>query len=180
MVIDKELLDNLTEKAKESPRLRMNYDLRNSSQDSSQRMLNALEPGTFIPIHRHMSTSESVVILRGSAKQYFYDNNGNIDEVITITAGSDCPAMNVEMSRWHRMESLESGTVILESKDGAYFPAGEDDFFIKVLQKKIAQLMEMEAKSCSMDSNLVTPEYVYIMWSGQVPQELICEAMKDM
>lgn len=131
MVIDKALLDNLTEQAKASPRLRMNYDLRNSADDTSQRMLNALEPGTVLPIHRHKTTSESVAILRGSATQYFYDDNGNVNEVITISAGSDCPAMNVEKGRWHRIESLESGTVILECKDGKYVPASDDDFFTK-------------------------------------------------
>ena len=83
MKIDKALLDSLTQKTKESPRLRMNLDMRTSVEDSSQRMLNALEPGTVLPIHRHRKTTETVVILRGSATQYFYDDNGNITEHIT-------------------------------------------------------------------------------------------------
>ena len=86
MKIDKPLLDSLTQKAKESPRLRMNLDMRTSAEDGSQRMLNALEPGTVLPIHRHRKTTETVVILRGSATQYFYDDNGNVTEQVTITA----------------------------------------------------------------------------------------------
>ena len=83
MKIDKSLLDSLTQKAKESPRLRMNLDMRTSAEDGSQRMLNALEPGTELPIHRHRKTTETVVILRGSATQYFYDDNGNVTEHYT-------------------------------------------------------------------------------------------------
>ena len=127
MKIDSTILDALTAEAKASPRLRMNFDLRTSPEDSSQRMLNALEPGTILPIHRHPGTTEVVVILRGSATQYFYDDNGNITETVTIAAGSGTPAMSVEKGRWHRIESLESGTVIFEAKDGAYEPIGEED-----------------------------------------------------
>lgn len=127
MVIDKEILDRLTEEAKKSPRLRMNYDLRTTPEDSSQRMLNALEPGTVLPVHRHRGTTEVVVILRGAATQYFYNDAGEVDEVVTVRAGSDCPAMSIEKGRWHRIESLETGTVILECKDGAYQPIGPED-----------------------------------------------------
>lgn len=131
MNIDIKLLDALTEQAKQSPRLRMNYDLRTSTDDTSQRMLNALEPGTILPIHRHVHTTETVVILRGAATQYFYDDNGNITETVTIRVGSNYVGMSVEKGRWHRIEALESGTVILECKDGAYEPITADD----ILQK---------------------------------------------
>ena len=127
MKIDSTLLDTLTAQAKASPRLRMNYDLRTTAADSSQRMLNALEPGTVLPIHRHRKSTEVIAILRGAATQYFYDDGGNVTETITIRAGSDCVAMSVEKGRWHRLESLESGTVILEAKDGAYEPIGPED-----------------------------------------------------
>ena len=127
MTIDSALLDSLTAAAKASPRLRMNFDLRTSEEDSSQRMLNALEPGTILPIHRHPGTTEVVVILRGSATQYFYDDEGRLTETVTIAAGSGTPAMSVEKGRWHRIESLESGTVIFEAKDGPYEPIGEED-----------------------------------------------------
>ena len=127
MTIDYALLDSLTAAAKASPRLRMNFDLRTSPEDSSQRMLNALEPGTILPIHRHPGTTEVVVILRGSATQYFYDDEGRLTETVTIAAGSGTPAMSVEKGRWHRIESLENGTVIFEAKDGTYEPIGPED-----------------------------------------------------
>lgn len=127
MKIDNELLDSLTAQSKASPRLRMNFDLRTSENDTSQRMLNALEPGTVIPIHRHSHSTETVVILRGSATQYFYDNKGNIVETVTISAGSDCVGMSVDVGRWHKLVSHESGTVIFEAKDGSFEPIGEDD-----------------------------------------------------
>lgn len=128
MVIDKQLLDELTAKAKESPRLRMNMDLRNSAEDTSQRMLNAIEPGTEVPIHRHQKTSETVVILRGSAVQWLYDDAGAVVGKVMLGSGAEMvPAMNVEKGQWHRIEALESGTVILEMKDGAYEPIGPED-----------------------------------------------------
>ena len=116
------LLDELTAKAKESPRLRMNLDLRDSAEDQSQRMLNALEPGTVLPIHRHRKTTETVAILRGRAVQYLYDDEGNETDAVLLEAGGEVPAMQVEMGQWHRLEALESGTVIVEFKNGAYEP----------------------------------------------------------
>ena len=131
MVFDKQLLDELTAKAKESPRLRMNMDMRNSSEDTSQRMLNAIEPGTEVPVHRHQKTSETVVMLRGKAVQWLYDEAGVVVGKVLLAAGNDVEeavmAMNVEKGQWHRIESLESGTVILEMKDGAYEPISPAD-----------------------------------------------------
>lgn len=127
MNIDTKLLDTLTAQAKASPRLRMNYDLRNSPEDLSQRMLNALEPGTVLPIHRHRNSSETVAILRGRAVQWLYDEEGNVVEKVLLEVGGDIPAMNVEKGQWHRLECLESGTVIVEFKDGAYEPLVAED-----------------------------------------------------
>ena len=127
MNIDKTLLDNLSFQAKASPRLRMNLDLRDSAEDQSQRMLNALEPGTGLPIHRHRKTSETVAILRGRAVQYLYDDEGNETDAVLLEAGGEVPAMQVEMGQWHRLEALESGTVIVEFKNGAYEPIGPED-----------------------------------------------------
>ena len=127
MNIDKVLLDNLTLQAKASPRLRMNMDLRDSAADQSQRMLNALEPGTVLPIHRHRKTTETVAILRGRAVQYLYDDEGNETDAVLLEAGGEVPAMQVEMGQWHRLEALESGTVIVEFKNGAYEPIGPED-----------------------------------------------------
>ena len=127
MKIDSELLDNMTAQAKASPRLRMNLDLRDSDEDQAQRMLNALEPGTVLPIHRHRKTTETVAILRGRAVQYLYDDNGCETDSVLLEAGGEVPAMQVEMGQWHRLEALESGTVIVEFKNGAYEPIGPED-----------------------------------------------------
>lgn len=120
-------MDDLTAQAKASPRLRMNYDLRNSSADGSQRMLNALEPGTPLPIHRHMKSSETVVCLRGHLREVFYNDAGEVTEVIDLAPGSGCVALNIPLGQWHTVEVLESGTVIMEVKDGAYEPIGPED-----------------------------------------------------
>ena len=125
MKIDVELLDSLTAQAKASPRLRMNFDLRNSEADSSQRMLNAIEPGSEVPVHRHQKTSETVVMIRGRAVQHFYDEQGALTESVLLEAGGPVPAIQVPMGAWHRLESLESGTVIVEFKDGPYEPVRE-------------------------------------------------------
>ena len=127
MKIDNTLLDNLTAQAQASPRLRMNMDLRNSAADTSQRMLNAIEPGSVVPIHMHRKTSETVVVLRGRAVQYLYDDEGHETGSVLLEVGGEIPAMQVEMGQWHRIKALESGTVILEMKDGAYEPIGAGD-----------------------------------------------------
>lgn len=130
MIITQVILDELTAQAKASPRLRMNMDLRNSAEDGSQRMLNALEPGTVMPIHRHHGSSETVVILRGKIQWVFYDDDGNETERITLDANGEPRMLNVEKDRWHSLECLESGSVLYEAKDGAYHPLEEDEIFI--------------------------------------------------
>ena len=125
MIIDNTLLDNLTAQAQASPRLRMNLDLRNSAEDTSQRMLNAIEPGSEVPVHRHQKTSETVVMIRGRAVQHFYDEQGALTESVLLEVGGPVPAIQVPMGVWHRLESLESGTVIVEFKDGPYEPVRE-------------------------------------------------------
>lgn len=127
MIIDKAILDELTAAAKSSPRLRMNLDLRNSPEDKSQRMLNAIEPGSVLPVHRHRSTSETVICLRGHLRQFLYNDNGEVTEAIDLAPGSDCVAINIPAGQWHTVRALESGTVILECKDGAWSPLGEGD-----------------------------------------------------
>lgn len=122
MKIDQLLFDTLTEQAKTSPRMRMNYDLRNCDKDQSQRMLNAIEPGAPIPIHRHQKTSETVVILRGRVKEVFFDELGKVIETYDLRPNGDCVAINVPKGQWHTIYSLESGTVIMEIKDGPYEP----------------------------------------------------------
>ena len=126
--ITQALLDSLTAKAKESPRLRMNLDLRNSEEDQSQRMLNAIEPGSPLPVHRHRHTSETVVCLRGRLVEEFYDDLGRMcDEAIELKPGGPVVALNIPAGQWHTAHALESGTVILEMKDGPYEPIGPED-----------------------------------------------------
>ena len=124
MVIDKQLLDELTEKAKKNPRLRINYDLRDSAEDETQRMLNAIEPGTVIPVHRHSMTSEDVAILRGRAEFILYDDEGREVSRCLLSPGGDVPAVHVPIGQYHTCRSLESGTVIMEFKNTKYDPQG--------------------------------------------------------
>ena len=126
--ITQTLMDRLTEQAKASPRLRMNMDLRNSADDKSQRMLNAIEPGSPMPIHRHQKTSETVVCLRGRLVWEFYDELERIcTDYIELSPNGQVVALNVPAGQWHTVKALESGSVILECKDGAYEPAGPED-----------------------------------------------------
>lgn len=128
MKITQSLLDSLTKQAKASPRLRMNYDLRNSDEDSSQRMLNAIEPGSPLPIHRHQKTSETVVCLRGRLVWEFYDElERRCTDRIELSPNGPVVTLNVPIGQWHTVHSLESGSVILEVKDGPFEPIRPED-----------------------------------------------------
>lgn len=129
MIITNEILNELTEKAKASERLRANLDLRNTPEDQSQRMLNALEPGTVMPIHRHHGSSETVIILRGKTRWAFYDDNGTETESIILDAEGEVRCINVEKNRWHSLSCLESA-VLFESKDGPYHPLEEGEILV--------------------------------------------------
>ena len=146
MIIDQKLLDDLSVQAKANPRLRQSYDLRTTPEDNSQRMLNALEPGSIMPIHRHRNTSETMVMVRGKLIERFYDDNGNItDEFVmaplsipslhSVPEGESnkptIPMVQIETGRWHSLEVLEEGTVIFEAKDGSYAPLTEEDIIKK-------------------------------------------------
>ncbi|MCF0257305.1 MAG: WbuC family cupin fold metalloprotein [Bacteroides heparinolyticus] len=139
-LFDKNFLDSLLAQAAESPRLRQNYDLRNSSEDTSQRMLNALLPGTEVSIHRHVATAETVVCLRGKLEEIFYeeveeyasDALSNVGEVVRertfreVSRQLLCPAeglygMQIPAGVWHTVNVQES-SIIFEAKDGAYIP----------------------------------------------------------
>lgn len=128
MKITQAILDGLTAQAKASPRLRMNLDLRNSPEDGSQRMLNAIEPGSPLPIHRHRKSSETIVCLRGRLVEEFYDDLEMIcTESIELSPNGPVVALNIPIGQWHTARALESGTVILEMKDGPYEPTGAED-----------------------------------------------------
>lgn len=128
MKITQAILDKLTEEAKTSPRLRMNMDLRNSDADQSQRMLNAIEPGSPLPIHRHQKTSETVACLRGRLVWEYYDElERRCTETIELSPNGPVVALNVPAGQWHTVKALESGSVILEMKNGAYEPISDAD-----------------------------------------------------
>lgn len=131
MVVDKKLLDELLEEAKQSPRLRMNRDMRTSPSDGSQRMLNALLPGTVLPIHRHQHTTEFMVLLRGRLEQIYYDDKGNDTQHFILDPREGNYAISIPKGQWHNTIALEP-SVIFEAKDGAYVPIGDDD----ILEKK--------------------------------------------
>ena len=131
MVIDEKILDNLTEQAKANPRLRQAMDFRNTPEDGSQRMLNAMEPGTVMPIHRHHASSETVIVLRGKIQWMFYDDNGIEVERVLLDANGTHRMLSVERDRWHSLECLESGSVLFECKNGPYHPLLEDEFLIR-------------------------------------------------
>ncbi len=122
------LLDSLTEQAKANERLRMNQDLRDSDSDLSQRMLNAIEPGSPLPIHRHRNTSETVVCLRGRLVEEFYDElERTCTEAIELSPNGPVVALNIPAGQWHTVRALESGTVIIEMKNGKYEPLSDVD-----------------------------------------------------
>ena len=128
MIITQAILDDLTKRAKESPRLRMAMDLRNSPEDKSQRILNAIEPGSPLPIHRHRNTNETVTCLRGRIVEEFYDEQERrCTDAIELRPDGPVVVVNIPAGQWHTVKALESGTVILECKDGAYEPLGEED-----------------------------------------------------
>jgi len=131
MKITQAILDELTAKAKENPRLRMNMDLRNSNEDTSQRMLNAIEPGSVVPIHRHRKSSETVVCLRGRLVEEYYDElERTCTEAIELSPHGPVVALNIPAGQWHTVRVLESGTVIMEVKDGAYEALTDADILV--------------------------------------------------
>lgn len=127
MILGKDLIEGLLAQARQSDRLRQNYDLRTSPEDTSQRMLNAVLPGTQVPIHRHSGTTECVVILKGRLDEVFYDAQGREYERIRLDAGDEyARACVVPKGVWHTIE-VHLPSVILEAKDGPYVPQGPED-----------------------------------------------------
>lgn len=195
MEINKELLDNLFEQAKENPRLRQNFDLRTSSADTSQRMLNALLPGTVVPIHRHPQSTENVFLLCGKIVEVICDENGNEIERIHLDPTVGNYGCVVPQGAWHTVEILEP-SVIYEAKDGKYGEDGSETFdafnaketekkeqasatfsnSLGDLKKNIEYLIGMERQSGSMD--VITPLYVSRMLN--VPLEEVEKVIKEL
>ena len=136
MQIDNKLYDQLLKQAADNPRLRQNYDLRNSVEDQSQRMLNAVLPGTVVPIHRHQETSETVFILKGRVDEVLYDDQGNETERCPLKADSEVKGCVVPKGIWHTIEVYEP-SVIFEAKDGAFKPLASED--IMALKAKLSE-----------------------------------------
>ena len=126
MIFDDKVFDGLLLEASSSPRLRMNRDLRNSPEDKSQRMLNALEVGTVMPIHRHRSTSETQLLLRGVMDVMFYDDSGRETERFRIDPANGMYGVDIPAGQWHSLEVIESA-VLFEAKDGPYAPLSDED-----------------------------------------------------
>ena len=126
-IINKELLDEITRQAKESPRLRMNYNLHDSLDAKTQKLLNALEPGTILPIHRHPNTTETYLLLRGKLNVILYNDKKEVLETMHLDTANGNYGLDIPAGQWHSIEVLESGTVILEVKDGPYFPFQPED-----------------------------------------------------
>ena len=127
MLINEQLLDEVTAKAKTSERLRMNFNLHDSLKAKAQRLLNALEPGTVLPIHRHRNTAETYIVLRGSMKVLFYNDKKELTRESIIDPKQNEYGIHLPAGQWHTLEVLESGTVLFEVKDGPYIPFGKED-----------------------------------------------------
>lgn len=136
MKIDNQLLDTLSAQAKANPRLRQSYDLRTTPEDQSQRILNAVEPGTILPIHRHRGSTETIIVLRGKVVQHYYDDNGEKTASYELAPNSAQVGMSVPVGQWHALESLEEGSIIFECKDGAYQPLSAEDILEVVISGK--------------------------------------------
>ena len=127
MIIDQKLMDSLSQLAKANPRLRQAFDLRTTPEDQSQRILNAVEPGTILPIHRHRGSTETIIVLRGKVVQHYYDDNGNKTASYELAPKSSQVGMSVPVGQWQALESLEEGSGSFECKDGAYQPVSAED-----------------------------------------------------
>lgn len=130
-LIDESLLNELSTQAKESPRLRMNFNFHQSLDDKCHRMLNAVELGTMVPIHRHSTKDESFVILRGKVRSTTYNDDGSVIESVVLCAEDGIYGVDIPRNVWHRLESLEPNSVIFECKEGP-FVSHEAEGILKV------------------------------------------------
>lgn len=129
-IIDLNLLDSVSELASKSPRLRMNHNFHTSLDAKAQRLLNALEPVTELPIHRHLHTAETYILLRGSIKVLFYNDERELIDSVLLNPLEGKFGIDIPVGQWHTLEVLESGTVIFEVKDGPYMPIGVEDIMV--------------------------------------------------
>jgi len=126
-IINTKLLDSVTKEAQQNPRLRMNFNIHKSLDSKSQRLLNALEPNTKLPIHRHQHTTETYIVLRGSVRVLFYNQDCEVTQSLMLNPSEGNYGVDIPIGQWHSLEVLESGTVIFEVKDGPYTPLEDKD-----------------------------------------------------
>lgn len=126
-IIDTQMLDQVTDQAKESPRKRTNFNLHDSLEAKAQRLLNALEPGTELLIHRHTLTAETYILLRGKIRVFFYNDKKEVTNTFDLDPDQGKYGIHIPAGQWHTLEVHESGTVIFEVKDGPYQPLPEKD-----------------------------------------------------
>ena len=134
MVIDKKLLDEVAERAKSSPRLRMNYNFHKSLDEKCHRFLNAVEPGTVVDIHRHLTKDETFVLLRGRVRVNTYYDDGSIMDSVELSPDDGRYGMNIPKGVWHNLESLETNSVFFECKEGPY--SLEDQEVMQIVEKE--------------------------------------------
>lgn len=127
MLLDQALLDKVSAEAKESPRLRMNFNLHESLDSKVQRLFNAMEPGTVAPIQRHQNTAETMLLVRGKMNVYFHNQVGDITETFVLSPKDGVYGVHIPKGQWHSVEVLESGTVMFEVKEGPYAPLSIED-----------------------------------------------------
>ncbi len=177
MIIDEIFLEGLLEKASESERRRTNFDLRTSAEDGSQRMVNVLLPGTQVPVHRHMQTSETVVVMSGRLVEVFYDDDGAECARYDLCPAEGRFGLQIPKGMWHTVIVSEP-CVMFEAKDGTYEPVSQEDIMPAetILKARLRRFVEEEARSMSME--VITPEYVWRMWGGTVPLEEIERVLK--
>jgi len=126
-IIHSALLDYVTTQAQESTRLRMNYNFHEGASSPSQRLLNALEPGTELPVHRHRHTAETYILLRGRLRVIFYNDARLVVDSTILDPLKGQFGVNIPAGQWHTVEALEPQTTIFEAKDGPYGSLGEED-----------------------------------------------------
>ena len=122
MIINKNLLDQVSGQAKASPRLRMNFNFHQSLEEKCHRFLNAVEPGTVVPIHRHPTKDETFVVLRGQVRVTTHNDDGAVIEDVVLSQESGNYGVNIPKGVWHKLESLEAGSVVFECKEGPFVP----------------------------------------------------------
>lgn len=125
-IIDTTLLDKVSAEAKESPRLRMNYNFHQSLDDKCHRFLNAMEPGTMVEIHRHPTKDESFVLLRGKVRVNIYNDDGSMMESVVLCPTEGFHGVDIPKNVWHNLEALEPNSVIFECKEGPFVPHDVD------------------------------------------------------